>query len=169
MWRLFINQQTVYWCLSLRSYMCWVTPVFGSKGKAYSRGQVLLFLVWWSYNSLVSLLCLWTYSLQVCFNFNIGYNLKKHDRPCSIRVDPCSKSFYISIYSIILSYNIITIMTIPILNFFLILCILSPHCGHAGMFLNWSEANLRSQFNLPLIIYVYIFYVVYTLSHTSSI
>ena len=51
----------------------------------------------------------------------------------SIRVDPCLKSIYNYIYSIIPLYNIITTINLSILNFPLICCATRTHCGHAWM------------------------------------
>ena len=43
--------------------------------------QRALFSNWWSYNNLVSLLCLWTYSWRLCSNLNYGHILEEHGCP----------------------------------------------------------------------------------------
>ena len=66
-----------------------------------------IFFNWWSYNNLVSLLCLWTYSRRLCSNLNYDHILEEHGWPdwfmdnWPIRVDPCLKSIYNYIYFII--------------------------------------------------------------------
>jgi hypothetical protein len=91
-----------------------------------SRGRPMpeaLFSNWWSYNNLVSLLCLWTYSWRLWSNLFYDHILKKHGCPnwsmdnWPIRVDPCLKSIYNYIYFIIPLYDIITTIILSILNF----------------------------------------------------
>ena len=96
------------------------TPIYGSQGKAHSRGQA---------NNckelqlpgvpLVSMDL-----LSMClFNFNFGHILEEHDcREWSvshwpIRVDPWPKSLYLYLYFINFMYSISKIIIISILKF----------------------------------------------------
>jgi hypothetical protein len=107
-----------------------------SRGRPIPEGSISYR---WSYSYLVSLLCLWTYSLRLCFDLNFGHILEKHGCPdwsvvnWPIRVDPCFKSFYMSIFLMNFLYNIITIINICILISPLICCATWSHCDHAWM------------------------------------
>ena len=88
------------WCNNLwKSLLCYPRLRFLGEGPC----QRALFSNWWSYNNLVSLLCLWTYSWRLCSNLNFGHILEKHGCPdwsidnWPIRVDPCFKTIYIYI------------------------------------------------------------------------
>ena len=66
------------WCNYLwKSLMSYPRLRFLGEGPC----QRALFSNWWSYNNLVSLLCLWTYSWRLCSNLNFGHILKKHGCP----------------------------------------------------------------------------------------
>ena len=108
------------WCNYLwKSLMSYPRLRFLGEGPC----QRALFSNWWSYNNLVSLLCLWTYSWRLWSNLFYGHILKKHGCPdwsmdnWPIRVDPCLKSIYNYVYFIIPLYNIITTINLSILNF----------------------------------------------------
>ena len=106
------------WCNYLwKSLMSYPRLRFLGEGPC----QRALFSNWWSYNNLVSLLCLWTYSWRLCSNLNFGHILEEHGCPIwslahwSIRVDPCLKSIYNYIYFIIPLYILITTITMSII------------------------------------------------------
>ena len=108
------------WCNNLwKSLLCYPCLRFLGEGPC----QRALFSNWWSYNNLVSLLCLWTYSWRLWSNLFYDHILKKHGCPdwsmdnWPIRVDPCLKSIYNYIYFIIPLYDIITTIILSILNF----------------------------------------------------
>ena len=73
---LFINKQFTgvhLW----RVLLCYPRLRFLGEGPC----QRALFSNWWSYNNLVSLLCLWTYSWRLCSNLDFGHILEEHGSP----------------------------------------------------------------------------------------
>ena len=102
----FVNSSVellIMWCLVVnvcQLFMDVLPPSAVPRGRPNS-GMVITLR---SYNDVVLLLCLWTYVLSVCYNFNTGWILEEHGRhdwtvsTWSIRVDPCSKYPYIYIY-----------------------------------------------------------------------
>jgi hypothetical protein len=109
--------QVVYLC-SL--FLNELPPSTVPRGRPITEGSIVSL---WSYNFLVLLMCTRTCFLRMCLNFNYGHILEEHGCPnrsvvnWPIRVDPCSKSLYLSIYYLISTYHIITTINISILKF----------------------------------------------------
>ena len=93
----FVNSSVellIMWCLVVnvcQLFMDVLPPSSVPRGRPNS-GMVITLR---SYNDVVLLMCLWTYVLSVCYNFNTGWILEEHGRHdwtvslWSIRVDPC--------------------------------------------------------------------------------